>query len=64
MFISVSTISVINGNMLKADNVHALWFTVVGFKKGKKASFAVKLIVVLSYFTLARCYKGKKLTPV
>lgn len=55
---------VTNGYMLKADNVYVLWFTVTGCKKGEKASFAVTLLVVLSYFTLSRCYEGKKLTLV
>lgn len=50
--------------MLEANNVYALQFTVIGCKKGEKAPFAVILIVVLSYFTISRCYEGKKLTLV
>lgn len=64
VYLSKALTQVTNGNMLKADNVYALCFTVIGCKKGEKASFAVVLTVVLSYCTLSRCYEGNKLTLV
>lgn len=48
VYLSKALSQVINGNMLEANNVYASRFTVMGCKKGEKASFAVILIVVLS----------------
>lgn len=49
VYLSKALSQVTSGNMLKANNVYALWLTVIGCKKGEKTSFELCCLDILRY---------------